>query len=269
MNESSILLVGCGKMGGAILSGWIDSSISPDRISVVSPVVFDDYIFEGVSYYDSYDKLTDNYNPDVILIAVKPQLLPSMLADYSSFANNGSIFVSIVAGKSIKFFKDILGKDSKIVRSMPNLPALESCGVTVLYADETINEDNRNLCTNLLSSIGKVHWIGEEEKMNDVTAVSGSGPAYLLYFIECFVESAIDIGIDKELATSLVIETIYGTAQLVSNSGISASELRRDVTSPGGTTEAALRIFMDDEKFKKIISNAVASAKKRAIELDS
>jgi len=269
MTNSSILLVGCGKMGGAILSGWIDSGIDPKSITVISPIVFDEYLFDGVTYHKSYDELSDQYSPDVVLVAVKPQIISSMLSDYSDFAKKGVIFLSIVAGKSIKFFKDILGEDSNVVRSMPNLPALESCGVTVLYADKNTDENKRKLCSELLSSVGKVYWVCDEDEMNDVTAISGSGPAYLLYFIECFIESAINLGVDRELAASLVIDTICGTAQLVSKSDISASELRSNVTSPGGTTEAALNIFLKDNNFKKIISDGVEAAKKRSIELDS
>lgn len=269
MKSLSILLVGCGKMGGAILSGWIKSNSEYYKITVISPEVSNEHLFDVVNYCDSYNELPKNYFPDIVVLAVKPQKVGDILKYYADFASRGSLFISIIAGKTISYFKDNLGNNLEMVRAMPNLPALESCGVTVLYADKNVSSEKREMSKELLLSVGTVHWIDEEDKMNAVTAISGSGPAYLFYFMECLINAAKELGIDDELSVDIIKETIYGSAKIASNRNSDLSVLRKNVTSPNGTTKAALDEFMNDDALIKIVNKATSAAKRKAIELNS
>lgn len=260
-----ILLVGCGKMGEALLSGWLSGgAVKSSNIVVVEPIS-DALTKYEVKVIADINELEGGFIPDVIFFAVKPQIMPDMLPKYREFV--GSLFVSIAAGRSLAFLEENLGNNAAIVRAMPNLPALISRGVTVMVRNDNISPMQADICTELLEAVGQAHWVDDEGLMDAVTAISGSGPAYVFYFMECLTEAGIKLGLPKELAESLAYETVIGGAELAHESEHPANILREHVTSPGGTTEAALRVLMSENGMKKLLIDAALAAKNRSREL--
>ncbi|OUU78506.1 MAG: pyrroline-5-carboxylate reductase [Gammaproteobacteria bacterium TMED78] len=262
MNKK-ITVIGAGNMGQSLIRGWLSSGFKKNNIFFIDsdPTVVISLNNQGIESKD----LFDFRDIDIIVIAVKPQALDSLLVDLSLNSLEDTVLISVVAGKKIKTYQDVLG-NLPIIRAMPNTPATIGKGVTALCASDEVNEEQKVLSQKLLESVGSVIWF-EEAMIDIVTAISGSGPAYVFYFIECLIGSAVQAGMKEDLARELAIMTVYGSANYALESEQNLQELRKRVTSPGGTTEAALEVLTNGD-FKDCINLAINQAKKRSEELN-
>jgi pyrroline-5-carboxylate reductase len=207
-----LLLVGCGKMGGALLRGWLNRGIAGKDVFVVDPAPrdLDDVQARGVTIVTKVERLPAELQPAIILLAIKPQFMDEALPAYRRFAKPGTVFLSIAAGKTVAYLKDRLGTDAAVVRSMPNTPAAVGRGMSVILKDPKIPAATLDVCGQLLSAVGEVGWIDEEDQINAVTAVSGGGPAYVFLLIECLAEAGRAAGLPADLAMQLARETVVG-----------------------------------------------------------
>ncbi|MCK4940218.1 MAG: pyrroline-5-carboxylate reductase [Rhodospirillaceae bacterium] len=265
-----LLLVGCGKMGGALARGWIKSGTPQTDIIIIEPnadagtMVFSEL---GIKAISSIDELPSGYSPDFVFLAVKPQGAADALAPYGIYASANTTFVSIMAGKTISSLAAILGKDANIVRAMPNTPAAIGRGITVAVANAGTSIDAKKSVTGLLQAVGEAAWVDDEKMMDAVTAVSGSGPAYIFLLAEALSHAGVMAGLSVELADKLARQTVSGAGELLHRSNETATALRQNVTSPGGTTASALEILMADDGMKDLMVRAVDAASKRSREL--
>lgn len=268
MNET-ILLVGCGKMGGALLRGWLERDVDPNAVHVVDPAEETRSLAAelGVSYVDSADVLTPDVLPRVVVFAVKPQITDDVVPGYARFAIPDTVFLSIVAGRKIAYFEARLGDQAAIIRTMPNTPAAIGRGISVACANQHVSANAQSTCDVLLSAVGEVAWVDDEDLLDAVTATSGSGPAYVFLLIECLAEAGAKAGLPQDLAMQLGRATVAGSGELARQSGEPPSVLRQNVTSPGGTTEAALKVLMADDGLAQLLTRAVAEATRRSREL--
>lgn len=275
MNDQNIvlpgplLLVGCGKMGGALLRGWLARGVAGSDVFVVDPAPrdLDDVQARGVTIVTAVDQLPADLQPGIILLAIKPQFMDEALPAYRRFAKPGSVFLSIAAGKTVAYLKDKLGSDVAVVRSMPNTPAAVGRGMSVILKDSSIPAATLALCGQLLSAVGQVGWIDEEDQINAVTAVSGGGPAYVFLLIECLAEAGRAAGLPADLAMQLARETVAGSGELARQSPDSATRLREAVMSPKGTTIEALAVLMAPDGLQPLLTRAIAAATKRGREI--
>ena len=265
-----ICLIGCGKMGAALVEGWRKLSVI-NEITVVEPNNFNVSqnikAKNNISFYDSLSQIKFNYLPDVIILAVKPQIMEIVLLELKKLGIKSSCWLTIAAGLPIKFYENILGKNQSIVRTIPNTPASILKGVTALCYNKNCKSTHIENANLLMEAVGIILKVRDERLMDSITAVSGSGPAYIFYMIEAMIDAAINIGIDKDDAIKLVEGTLVGSAFLLENSQEEVSKLRKAVTSPKGTTEAGLSILRSNDSFFNLIRNAIEGAQKRGKEL--
>ena len=261
-----LLLVGAGRMGGALLKGWLDQGITPpEAVAVVEPVAAarDALSALGVATAADADAaLAGGEVPDLVLFAVKPQVMDEVAGAYRDLAGGDTVFLSIAAGRSTAYFAGLLGADAALVRAMPNTPAQIGRGITALFATDAVDESGRALAERLMGAVGDVIWLDDEALMDAVTAVSGSGPAYLFYLIECLTAAGRKAGLAGDMAARLATATVAGAAELARVSPDSAEVLRQQVTSPGGTTAAALEVLMGDGGLEDLMVRAVDAAAK-------
>lgn len=261
----NIAIIGLGNMGQALLKGLLDSKVV-DRKNIVG-IEKDrsksDFVTENlkIRVFDNFEALK---NVQIIIIAVKPQNIEEVLDKIKKFGEK-KLIISIAAGITVSFIKKYL-KNSKIVRCMPNTPALVLKGITGVYCDIVVNDEEKESVKNILGSFGEVLFFENEDDINKVTALSGSGPAYVFYFIESLIEAGVYIGLSRESAYKLVKKTFEGSLELLTQTSKDPSQLKAMVTSPAGTTINALKLF-DKEGLKGIIMDAVMSAYKRSKEL--
>jgi len=268
-----ILFVGCGKMGSAILDGVLSKNIiKKESLFIVEPDILQKKHLEekGIKVFNSlleinFTKLKIN----TVLLAVKPQIAKEVLTNLKKIMINNIFIISIVAGKKISFYKNILGSATSIIRAMPNTPASCGKGVTAIFPCKKTTSINIDIAKSLFSSVGIAIILKSESKMDIVTAISGSGPAYVFLFIEELIKSAVDFGLDKKTATVLVKQTLLGSSYLASSSEQTPEVLRQNVTSPGGTTEAALKVLNKNNSFYKLLNKAVNAALQKSIKLSS
>lgn len=265
-----LLLVGGGRMGGALLRGWLEQGIAPaDAVTVVEPNDAARAALAGLGvtvHAAPDDVLGQGADFDLVLLALKPQVMDEARV-YAPLAASGAVFLSIAAGKTTAYFQDLLGASAAIVRAMPNTPAQVGRGITALFATGTVDEPGRALAGRLMEAVGEVVWLDDEALMDAVTAVSGSGPAYVFYLIECLTKAAEDAGLAPEMAGRLARATVTGAAELAHRSAELAAALRQQVTSPGGTTAAALEVLMAEGGLEDLMVRAVAAAARRSREL--
>ena len=260
---NQIVLVGCGKMGTALLNGWIHNHFPPKNIFVIEPdrkrreVLLD----LGINLIDNVSNLT--CNDAALIFAIKPQIMANILPNYITFAKNCTVVISIAAGCPVALFNEYLG-EVPIVRAMPNTPAAIGMSMTVAYACTNCQSNHIKTSENLLKAIGKVSWILQEDLMDAVTAISGSGPAYVFLLIEALSAAGINAGLPSELAFRLANETVRGAGELATVSVEPPEQLRINVTSPGGTTEAALDVLMAKNGLSQLVEHAVSAATKRS-----
>jgi pyrroline-5-carboxylate reductase len=268
--EQKLLLVGCGKMGGALLAGWLGRDMSRANVVVVEPYGGDALREQfGVKVIESLEELESAFIPNIIVFAVKPQAMDDIVPLYAEFVQPETMFLSIAAGKPSSYFEKLLGDGAAIVRSMPNTPAAVGRGITVAFGNATVSGAQKSVATKLLEAVGEVGWVDGEGLMDAVTAVSGSGPAYVFLMIECLAKAGIEVGLDPDLAERLARATVAGSGELARQWSESAATLRENVTSPGGTTAAALEVLMAEDGLQKLMSRAVEAAEERSRELAS
>lgn len=269
--KSVIMLIGCGKMGSAMLRGWLaDSSLNAEFI-IVEPV-HDHLAWTGahpsVTLYDSLAAAADGPVATMIVLAVKPQLMDDAIAGLAPLSDANTAFLSIAAGIPTSWFADRLGGEAIILRSMPNTPAAIGKGVTVLFAGNA-PDAAASLARQLLSAIGSVVMLDDEDLMDAVTALSGSGPAYVFLLAEAMTRAGMKAGLPDDLARQLAEATVSGAGALIESSDESPSQLRVNVTSKGGTTAAALKVLMDDDGMEDLLERAILAARDRSVELGS
>lgn len=268
--ENTIILVGCGNMGRAMLQGWLANGIlQQGSVHVVEP---NDCLRQlatnlGVQTHASAAALPKDFAPSLIIFAVKPQVMFEVTPAYEEFVSRGAAFLSIAAGVQTAKFEAALGAGTPIIRVMPNTPAAISKGMMVIYTNANVTDDQSAFVVQLMQASGEVALIDDEKLMDAVTAVSGSGPAYIFHFIEALRDAGIAAGLPEATAKLLAEQTIYGAACYAKDSDVEPGILREQVTSPNGTTAAALEVLMSDDGLTKLVSKAVAAAKKRSEEL--
>lgn len=265
-----VVLAGCGNMGYAMLSGWVRGErLDPAEVMVVEPnaELRARAAALGVGVAADVSALADGEAPALVVFAVKPQVIREVAAGYKGFAGRGTAFLSIAAGTTIATFEEVLGKDAAIVRCMPNTPAAIGKGMMVVVGNDRASKETTALVDSLLSASGEVAAIEDEALMDAVTAVSGSGPAYVFHFIECLTAAARDVGLPEATAKLLAMQTVLGAACLAAESSEEPGRLREQVTSPKGTTAAALDILMGEDRLKVLVGKAVEAARARSVEL--
>jgi len=263
-----LLLVGAGKMGCAMASGWLDQGLSPDALFIQDPGPCED-AQKLVSQYNisCSDNPTLPEKPLIIVLAIKPQMMAQALPALVEKAGEHTLFLSIAAGQSLATLAGHLGEQQPIVRAMPNTPASIGQGMSVACANPHVTPDQIEHCITLLSAIGEIAWIEDETQMDAVTAVSGSGPAYLFALTECLALAGIHEGLNPKLAWQLAKTTMQGASALMAHSSDNPVILRKNVTSPGGTTEAALKVLMGKKGLPKLMDRAIKAGAARSKEL--
>ena len=263
----TLLLVGCGKMGRAMLDGWLDQGLDPTQILIAEPHAVDLPPTIAARRIDDAGKAAENFKPAVVVLAVKPQSMGEVLPGLRRFVTPGTVFLSIAAGKTLAVLGKGLGQSARIVRTMPNTPAAVRQGIAVAVAGHGVSPDQRSVCDKLLHAIGEVIWVDDEGLMDAVTAVSGSGPAYVFLLVEAMAEAGAKAGLPPDMAMQLARATVAGSGELLRRSSENAAQLRKNVTSPGGTTAAALQVLMAPDAMQKIFDQAIAAATRRSREL--
>jgi pyrroline-5-carboxylate reductase len=268
--SKTVVLAGCGNMGFAMLTGWLDGGVlSTSDVYVVEPnaSLRERAASLGVHTVDAASALPSNLAPSLVVIAVKPQVMSAVLPAYAAMAHKGSAFLSVAAGVGMTAYEAALGRKTEIVRCMPNTPAAIGKGMLVYFNNDSVTADTETFVRQLLACSGLVAKVESEHLMDAVTAVSGSGPAYVFHFIECLSQAGIDAGLPSEIASQLAMQTVMGAGALAASSAETPSQLRVNVTSPNGTTQAALDVLMGDGAMQKLMSAAVEAARKRSVEL--
>ena len=257
-----LLLVGCGKMGGAMLAGWRERGLS-------QAVIVDPFLAaapEGTILVKEPGAIPAGFAPAAVVLAIKPQEAAATLPHYARFAGQ-AVFVSVMAGKNVAGMRGLLGEGAAVVRAMPNTPAAVRQGFTVACAGPGVSAGQRVLADTLLGATGEIAWVDQEGLLAPVTAVSGGGPAYVFLLAELLEKAAVEQGIPPDLARRMARSTVVGSGALLAASAEDAAQLRKNVTSPKGTTERALAVLMADDAWPDHISRAIAAATARSREL--
>lgn len=261
--RDGLVLLGCGKMGSALLAGWLEAGLPAASIRVIEPNPTDWLKGTGVRLNEGVPPA-----PAVALLAVKPQMMGAALPALQALGNGGTLFVSIAAGTTIASFEAALGPRTPIVRTMPNTPAMVGRGITAITGNAHATQAHLALARDLMAAVGQVVELEGEHQIDAVTAVSGSGPAYVFHLIEAMAAAGVAEGLPAEVAMQLARATVCGAGELAFRSPESAAQLRVNVTSPGGTTAAALQVLMDpDSGFPALLRRAVKAAADRGREL--
>jgi len=266
-SERPFLLVGAGKMGGAMLSGWMAEGVDPAAIVVCDPHLSDEMASllkqHGIRHVSS---APEDLQPAILLMAVKPQLMDLVLPGLKAVIRPDTLVMSVAAGTPVAKFHEHFGA-VPVCRCMPNTPAMVKRGITAVYPTAEVSERQKQDVTKLLSAVGKVVWLDTEDQIDLVTGVSGSGPAYVFFVAEALSEAGKAAGLPEELSHELAVATVSGAGELMHQSGQHPATLRENVTSPNGTTAAALDVLMHAEGLQPVMTEAVAAAVRRAKEL--
>ncbi len=261
--ERGMVLLGCGKMGSALLAGWLARGVAPESVHVIDPAPSDWLMAQGVAVNEA---LPDA--PAVVLLAVKPQMMGTALPAIAAYGGGATLFLSIAAGTSLAQLGAALGDTSPIIRAMPNTPAAVGRGVSALIGNEHRSEADMGLADALMAAVGTTLRLENEAQMDAVTALSGSGPAYVFHLIEAMAKAGEVEGLAPEMAMKLARATVIGAGELAHQATESAEELRVNVTSPGGTTAAALSVLMDPESgLPPLMARTIRAAAARSREL--
>jgi len=261
----TIALAGAGKMGGAMLTGWLAGGLDARRAVVIEPQPSPEIAALAAKGVRLNPSAKDTGAVETLVVAVKPQSFREAGVALKPFVGSATLVVSIMAGTTIASITDICG--GAVVRAMPNTPAAIGRGITVAVAAKNVSAAQRAVADALLQAIGKVEWVDDETLMDAVTAVSGSGPAYVFLLAEELARAGVEAGLPAELATRLARETVAGSGELLRRSEASSATLRQNVTSPGGTTAAALEVLMGADGMQQLMIRAIAAATKRSLEL--
>jgi pyrroline-5-carboxylate reductase len=261
-----LVLVGAGNMGGAMLNGWLDAGTDPSAIVVIDPrpseVMAARLAAAGVRYESS---APEGLTAGILLLAVKPQIMDAVLEGLTGLVGPQTVSLSIAAGKTIAYFEERLG--GAVVRTIPNTPAMVGRGITGAVANAAVSTEAKAEIDRLLSVCGPVEWVEDEALIDVITAVSGSGPAYVFYLVECMAEAGRKCGLPADLAMRLARATVTGAGELMHRSSDGAATLRQNVTSPNGTTAAALAVLMAEDGIQPVFDQALKAAADRSREL--
>jgi pyrroline-5-carboxylate reductase len=263
--KGTIVLAGAGKMGGAMLSGWLAQGLDARMVGVIEPYPSDEIsalAAKGVRFNPTPQQIGA---VATLVVALKPQMFREAGADLKRYAGSSTLVVSIMAGTTIASIEEICG--GSVVRAMPNTPAAIGRGITVAVAANNVSPSQRAVADALLRATGSIEWVDDENLMDAVTAVSGSGPAYIFLLAEELARAGVEAGLPSDLATRLARETVAGSGELLHRSELPSATLRQNVTSPGGTTAAALEVLMGPDGMQSLLTRAVAAATKRSREL--
>jgi len=261
--DRGLVLLGCGRMGGAMLEGWLAGGLDPTSVHVIDPAPSEWLTAQGVHLNGA---LPDA--PAMLVVAVKPQLMEAALPPVSAMGGGATVVLSIAAGTTIARFEAAFGAETPVIRAMPNTPAAVGKGITALIGNAHVSETQLGLAEALLSAVGKTVRLGDESQMDAVTAVSGSGPAYVFHLIETMAAAGAAQGLPAELAMELALTTVSGAGALAESSDEEPTQLRINVTSPNGTTQAALEVLMDENTgFPALLNRAIGAAADRSREL--
>ncbi len=263
IEHQGMALLGCGKMGSAMLQGWLTEGLPPHAIHVVDPFPSDWLKSTGVSVNQGFGEA-----PAFVVVAVKPQMMGEALPELAALGGGGTVVLSIAAGTKIAAFEQALGAGTPVIRAMPNTPAAIGQGITAICGNAHVTPAQMEQAEALLSAVGQVVRIEGEHQMDAVTAVSGSGPAYVFHLIETLAAAGMAEGLSPDLAMTLAKATVAGAGALAEAADEGPDQLRINVTSPGGTTAAALAVLMDEEHgFPPLLKRAVHAAAERGKEL--
>jgi pyrroline-5-carboxylate reductase len=262
----TLALVGAGKMGGAMLAGWLAMGLNPAGVSIIDPhasqEIRDLCQAKGVALNPEASA-----PPDVLVLAIKPQMFDVAAAQVGELVGSQTLILSILAGKTIANIMDRLQNARAVVRAMPNLPASIGKGASGAFANSDVSPTQRATADALLRATGVVEWLPSEDLIDAVTGLSGSGPAYVFHMVECMARAGVEAGLPADLAERLARATVVGAGELLAQSDLSPAVLRQNVTSPGGTTAAALDVLMDEDGLQPLVTATVAAAARRAGEL--
>ena len=266
----TLVLVGAGKMGGAMLEGWLKGGAKPSRIVALDPAPPPEMMVlierSGIRLNPEISTIHD---AEVVVLAVKPQLMEDVLPGLKALKTSRPLILSVAAGKTIASFERHFGADAAVIRTIPNTPAAVGRGITAMAANANVSAAQMGLARSLLEAVGEVVTVPDEAMIDAVTAVSGSGPAYVFYLTECLAAAGEKVGLPKELAMQLARATVAGAGELMRQSGTEAATLRQNVTSPKGTTYEALQVLMAENGMQPLFDKAIAAAVRRSRELAS
>ena len=254
LDNKKISFIGGGNMAQALISGLVSCGVKPAMITIADPSseARDELAAKGLNTVDpTVDAKAAIIDADIVVLAVKPQVMKAVVSTFADSLDN-QLVISVAAGLSTDILSGMLGGYRNIVRAMPNTPAMIQMGATGLYGTQDITAEQKQLATAVMEASGLVMWVDNEEHMHTVTAVSGSAPAYVFYFIESMIDGAVALGLDKEQASALAMQTMLGAAKMAKDSDDTPSELRRKVTSPNGTTQAAIESMQANDIGRQI-----------------
>ncbi|ANT60651.1 MULTISPECIES: pyrroline-5-carboxylate reductase [Roseobacteraceae] len=261
--QRGLVLLGCGKMGSAMLEGWLKRGLPAGSVWVNDPRPSDWLQAQGVHINEDLPE-----SPAIVLVAVKPQMMADALPVLAKLGNGSTVFLSVAAGVTIATYETMLGEKTPVIRAMPNTPAAVGQGITALAGNTNASEANMAMAEELLSAVGEVVRLEGEGQMDAVTGVSGSGPAYVFHMIECLAKAGEAEGLAPELAMQLAKATVAGAGALAMQADDDPAQLRKNVTSPNGTTQAGLEVLMDEQKgLPPLIRATVGAAVRRSEEL--
>ncbi len=263
----SVVLVGAGNMGGAMLKGWIANGMDPSNITVLDPSpsgqmkhILSD---SKVHHSETSHGLSAS---DVLIVAIKPQMMEKVLPTLTNLVGDNTVVVSVAAGTTLSTISSAFG-DVAAIRVMPNTPALVLRGMSVACPNAKVTKKQKENVHDLMQAVGKIEWVEDEKFIDAVTAVSGSGPAYVFHLAECMAQAGLRAGLPEELAMTLAVQTVSGAGELLAQSSDTPAILRKNVTSPNGTTAAALEVLMGEGGMPQLLEQAILAAKKRSEEL--
>jgi len=266
--SGTLVLLGAGKMGGAMLQGWLDRGVRPAQLAVLDPSpppeIARTIAAHGIRHNPALDDLD---RVEVLVLAIKPQAFDDVLPGLAGLASHRPLIVSIAAGRTIAGIERHFGDDAAVIRTIPNVPAAIGRGITAMVANPRVSAIQMALARSLLEAVGEVVTVDDEALMDAITAVSGSGPAYVFHLVECLAQAGVAAGLPEDLAETLARATVSGSGELMRTSGWPAADLREMVTSPKGTTFVALSVLMADDGLKPLLTRAVAAATRRSREL--
>ncbi|NCF17428.1 MAG: pyrroline-5-carboxylate reductase [Haliea sp.] len=268
MNTPHIAFVGAGNMASSIIGGLLESGHPPQHISAADPFPASlERLQELGPLHTCADNAEAVANAQVIIMAVKPQVMAEATESIAAAVRaNGALVISIAAGVTVNSMAARLGEDAAIVRCMPNTPALLGCGASGLYGNDKVSAEQRGHAQAILDAVGITRWVDSEQDLDAITALSGSGPAYFFLFTEAMIDAGCKLGLDRETASTLAMQTALGAARMALESDVDLVELRRRVTSPGGTTQAAVECFEADG-LRHLVTDAMGAAARRAEEM--
>ena len=261
-----LLLVGCGKMGGAMLAGWLEQGLA-EAVAVEPYAASAAKVASRVTVGPNAEAIPAGFTPGVVVLAIPPQEAAATLPHYARFAASGALVISIMAGRNVAGMQALLGAGAAVVRAMPNTPAAVGQGYTCCYPSSAVTPAQRALADRLLAAVGLVDWVEDEALIDPVTAVSGGGPAYVFLLAEVLEQAAIAQGLPPALARRMARATVSGSGALLAASPEDSAQLRINVTSPKGTTERALNVLMAPEAWPRLMQDAIAAATARSREL--